>query len=622
MANLRVSELDFDDIKQNLKTFLSTYRDGNGDLVFSDYDFEGSGLSVLLDLLSYNTHYNAYLSNMLINEMFLDSSVKRSSAVSIAKHLGYTTRSVRGSRAIISFTVSNPTGSPTSLTLDRYTPFTTTINGSPRTFVNLETKNVQRVSDAYTFTDIQIVEGVPLEFVFRVRNPGLSEKYEIPNPDVDTSTMLVTVQNSNTDLTTDTFTLADDSLGLDGTSKVYFLEENPTGLYQIVFGDNILGKKLSPGNLIKVQYLISSGSSTNVSGLINQSFSSSALVGGGQITGVTASQNSAYGADKETITEIKFNAPKYRSSHNRAVNYNDYKVLIDSYNPGLIDSVAVWGGEDNIPRKYGKVMIALSPAQGLSITEKVQDEITEFLRNKRILSVNPEYVNPEYFYVNLDINVKYDYKTLSITSDDLKNQIIQTVETYFNTDLKKFDKDFIYSKLSKLIDNTNPSILGNLMSLKVQKRLKPILNTNNLLLGNNSIKFYIGIMPGSLSSTRFAYLNDSIVYSVVLNDLPNDSTPNYTGTGIVRLVDPTTLEIVNTNYGTINYGTGEIIIPALNIYGYYANSSDLKILVQPQNDFLDVAVNFNQIILLDDSTLDVNTGSSAGLTVSMVPINA
>jgi len=622
MANLRVSELDFDDIKQNLKAFLSSYRDSNGDLVFSDYDFEGSGLSVLLDLLSYNTHYNAYLSNMLINEMFLDSAVKRSSAVSIAKHLGYTSRSVRGSRAKISFNVTSPTGSPTSLTLDRYTAFTTLIDGTLRTFVNLEAKTIQRVNGSYTFNNVDIVEGVPLEFVFRVRNPGPGEKYEIPNPDVDTSTMLVTVQSSNTDITTETFTLADDALGIDETSKVYFLEENPTGLYQIVFGDNILGKKLSSGNLIRVQYLISSGTITNVSGLISQSFSSSSLIGGGSISGITVIQNSSYGSEKETITEIKFNAPKFRSSQNRAVNSNDYKVLIDSYNPGLIDSVAVWGGEDNIPKKYGKVMVALSPASGLTITTEIQDEITNFLKSKRILSVNPEYVDPEYFYINLNTSVKYDYKTLTISSDDLKTQVIETIQDYFNTDLKKFDKDFIYSKLSKLIDNTNQSILGNLMTLKVQKRIKPTLNTDNILTGTNSIKFYIGVMPGSLNSTRFAFVADTNINPVVMQDLPNDYTPNYSGFGVVRLIDPTTEAVVNSNFGTINYGTGEITIPKLNVYGYYGNGSDIKIMIKPQNDFLDVTVNFNQIILLDNSDFDIETGTESGLTVNTIAVNA
>ena len=248
MANLRVSELDFDDIKVNLKNFLSNYRDSNGDLVFTDYDFEGSGLSVLLDLLAYNTHYNAYLSNMLINEMFLDSAVKRESAVSIAKHLGYTPRSVRSARATINFTVNNVVGNPSTITLDRYTPFTTTINNSSFTFVNLESITVSKDAGAYNFTNVEITEGIPLEFVFRVNVPGPTEKYEIPNLNLDVSTMIVTVQKSNTDLTTTTYNLADDALGIDGNSTIYFLEENPTGSFSLVFGDGILGKKLTAGN--------------------------------------------------------------------------------------------------------------------------------------------------------------------------------------------------------------------------------------------------------------------------------------------------------------------------------------------------------------------------------------
>lgn len=622
MANLRVSELDFDDIKVNLKNFLSNYRDSNGDLVFTDYDFEGSGLSVLLDLLAYNTHYNAYLSNMLINEMFLDSAVKRESAVSIAKHLGYTPRSVKSARATINFTVNNVVGNPSTITLDRYTPFTTTINNSSFTFVNLESITVSKDAGAYNFTNVEITEGIPLEFVFRVNVPGPTEKYEIPNLNLDVSTMIVTVQKSNTDLTTTTYNLADDALGIDGNSTIYFLEENPTGSFSLVFGDGILGKKLTAGNLIKVQYLISNGSSCNVSNLITQRFSTSTTISGGSIGSIITVNNSNYGSEKETITEIKFNAPKFSSSQNRAVNSSDYKVLIDSFYPALIDSVAVWGGEENIPKKYGKVMIALSPATGFVITETVKNNIATFLKQKRILSISPEFVEPEYFYINLSTNVKYNSKTLSTTSDQLKISIQNTIESYFNSNLKQFDQDFVFSKLSKLIDETDPSILGNLITLKVQKRIEPTINVTKILTNNDAIKFYIGVLPGSLESTRFAVDMDGSTYPVVLKDYPIEALPNYSGTGIIKLINPVNNSIVDASYGTIDYATGIISVPSFKVAGLYEDSTDIRIMIKPQDSFLDVTVNRNQILLLDDSTSNSLTNTNPGLTINTYGINS
>lgn len=623
MANLRVTELDFDSIKQNLKNFLSVYRDSAGDLVFSDYDFEGSGLSVLIDLLAYNTHYNAYLSNMLINEMFLDSAVKRESAVSIAKHLGYTPRSTKSARAIIDFIVFSPSGNPTTLTLDKYTPFSTTINNKVYTFVNLESRTITRSSAGYSFNNIEIVEGVPLEYVFRVNFPGIAEKYEIPNKNVDISTLVVTVQNSNTDLTTDVYSRSDDALGIDGTSKIYFLEESPTGYFNLVFGNNVLGKKLNAGNLVKVQYLISNGTDCNVSSKINQNFSTSTTIGGGSIIAITTVQNSIYGADKESISEIKFNAPRYNSSQNRAVSDKDYKVLIDSFYPALIESVAVWGGEDNVPKKYGKVMVALSPVAGYSITSAVKQNILNHLKRRRILSIVPEFVDPEYFYVNLTIYTKYDSRLTNFTSDEIKNQIRQTINNYFNDNLRKFDQDFIFSKLNKLIDETNNAIVGSLINLKIQKRITPVIGSEIILLKYNNIKFYVSIMPGSLQSTRYSYLdNNGIAHPVIMRDLPNDVLPNYLGTGAVQLINPITNTILDSNYGTINYGTGEIDIPSFLVYGLYDDSEDVRITIKPQDNYLDVTVNRNQIILQDDSVYNINTNSENGISINTISVTS
>ena len=251
MPNLRITELDFDQIKTNLKTFLQAQDE------FTDYDFEGSGLSVLLDVLAYNTHYNAFLANMLMNEMFLDSAVKRTSAVSIAKHLGYTPASVRGSTANIGVVVTSPTGLPNTLTMDRYTQFTSTIGGTAYTFSTNQSMSAARSGTTYTFTDVDIVEGKLLGFSYAVSDTSPDTKYEIPSLNVDTTSLEIIVQTSASDTTSSVYALATDITGLDDTSKVYFIEENSDGRYQIYFGDGIIGKQLSVGNLIIINYIVS-----------------------------------------------------------------------------------------------------------------------------------------------------------------------------------------------------------------------------------------------------------------------------------------------------------------------------------------------------------------------------
>jgi len=622
MANLRIAELDFDTIKSNLKDFLKNYTDTDGAPYFTDFDFEGSGLSILLDLLSYNTHYNAYLASMVINDMFLDSAVKRSSAVSIAKHLGYTPVSAVGARATISFAVSGLANSPDFLTLDKYTPFTTFINDTTLTFVNLVSKTIQPVGGIYTFSDIEIVEGTPLQYVYSVDSPGPMEKYVIPNDNIDTTTIQVVVQNSVSDTTQFVYTLSEDTLDLDGTSKVFFLEENPTGLYQIYFGDGVIGKKLARNNLVTIDYLITNGTIGNVAGTISQQFACGSSIGGGTVAGtIIASTNSRGGLEQEDINSIKFRAPKFSSSSNRAVTGDDYKAIISKNYP-LVQSVSVWGGEDNVPPLYGKVVISLNPYEGYTITQGVKNDIKDtILQNKQVLSIMPEFVDPDYFYINLSVNVKYEAAKTSLSSTDIQNLVINEIQNYFVSDLQKFDNDFVFSKLSRNIDNVNDYIIGNLMTVKLQRRITPILNsTLNVYLTGSTIKFKNGLLPGSLTSTIFVvnYKGNSALAK--MKDVPNDTVPNNKGTGTIQLIDAGNSNILNTAYGSINYGTGEISINSLELLGYPADTSDVRITATVQDTYLDVAVNRNQIILLDDSKLNIDANRFSGLTVNVIAV--
>ena len=616
MANYRISELDFDGIKNNLKQFLTNYRDKDNNLVFKDYDFDASSLSILLDLLSYNTHYNAYLANMVANEMFLDSAVKRQSAVSIAKHLGYTPMSFRSAKAKLSFTVPNPVDNPTTLTLPRYSRFTTDINGTNYTFVNLDPITIKPIDGLYNFTDIEIVEGEPLQYSYRVDLSGPSEKYTIPNVNVDTTSIRVTVQNSYTDTTTEQYTLANDLYGITPTSKIFYLEENPSGYFEIFFGDNSLGKKLSSGNIVIIEYLSSNGDICNVSSTITQNFSLGASIGGVILgSSITATTNSSGGDVKDTIDEIKFKAPRFASSTNRAVTATDYKAIIEANYP-LVESISVWGGEDNDPPMYGKVMISLKPYEGYVISDAVKTNITKnILASKKVMSVIPEFVDPKYLYINIESKVKFAAKNSKYSAPQIELLTKQVIEDYFKQDLQKFNKNFIYSKLSKLIDSINQSIIGSVLTIKLQKRIQPIINAENGYAGSNVIKFANKLVSGSIASTAFFY-DTSTTGNVTIDKVYIQDTLSTNIISSLNLIDFYSNQILVNGIGTVNYSMGTLSFNSLNPAGYVENSSDIRIYAKTEE--LDITSTNDMILVIDDTATNTDVRRISGLTVTIL----
>lgn len=612
MANYRLAELDFDDIKVNLKQFLTNYRDKDNNLIFKDYDFEASSLNILIDLLSYNTHYNAYLANMVANEMFLDSAVKRESAVSIAKHLGYIPLSYRSAKATVSFTVLAPTGNPSTLTLPKYSPFTATINSTQYTFVNLDTVTIKPVNGNYTFQDVTIVEGEPLTYSFRVDVSGPSEKYTIPNKNVDTSTIRVVVQNSYSDPTITSYELSESLAGISATSKVFFLEENASGFFEIFFGDDGLGKKLSPGNIVTIQYLISNGNICNVSGEIDQYFSLGTTVGGVTLSSsILATTNSSGGDTADTLDEIKFKAPRFLSSFNRAVTANDYKAIIEANYP-LVESVSVWGGEDNDPPQYGKVIISLKPYNGFTVSNAIKDTIKNtILADKKVMAIIPEFIDPNYLYVSIDTKIKFDPKNSRYTSNEIELIIRQTITDYFDIELQKFNKSFIYSKLSKTIDALDTSIIGNSSSIKLQKRITPIVNANNGYSDSSAIKFANKLISGSISSTSFYYyINEQIKTGYLKDKLTSASIST------IDLLDSTTDTVLISSFGTVNYETGILSFNNINPAGYLENVLDIRISAKIEE--FDVQSTRDIIIALDDSTLYTTAKRYSGLNINVI----
>lgn len=613
MSNFRVAELDFDSIKQNLKDFLSNYRDKDNNLVFSDYDFEASSLSILLDILAYNTHYNAYLANMTANEMFLDSAVKRQSAVSIAKHLGYIPNSFRSARAVISFEILNPINNPATLTLPRFTPFTTAIQGKKFTFVNLDPVSILPSGGRYLFSNIEIVEGEPLTYTQRVDLGIPEEKYIIPNRNVDTSTIRVKVQNSFTDPTSFTYTFADNLSSLTPDSRVYFLEENAAGYYQIYFGDGVLSRKLEPRNLVTIEYLISNGPQTNVASNFLQTFTLENKIGGGTVSGtIRALSNSTGGDLPDNLEEIKFKAPRFISAFNRAVTAEDYKALIQANFP-LIESVAVWGGEENDPPIYGKVMISLKPFAGYLVNDLVRSDISnKILAGKKMLTTLVEFVDPNYLHISFVNRVRFDPTNSTYTSQEIQLVVEDTIRKYFELELQKFDKDFVYSQLTREIDNIDESIIGNTFSFRLQKRIVPILNARNSYVGASAIKFSNRLVSGTIQSTTFFYLDSANVLKLVY--MADTLTKENTST--INLFDFYTDEVVATNVASVDYVSGIITIPELVVRGFQENSNDIRIYSRCQD--LDISATRDVVLLIDDSTQDVLLKRESGITVQVV----
>jgi hypothetical protein len=611
MANYRISELDFDEIKINLKQFLTNYRDKNNNLIFKDYDFDASSISILLDLLAYNTHYNAYLANMVGNELFLDSAVKRESAVSIAKHLGYTPLSYRSAKAKVTFTVPSPLGSPASLTLPKFSVFTTSIDGARYNFCNLDAITIKPESGVYTFTDVPLIEGEPLTYTYRVDLSGPDEKYIIPNKNIDTTTIRVTVQNSYSDTTQVTYTQAEALESLTGESKVFFLEENPTGNYELFFGDNVLGKKLVSGNLVKIEYLVSNGSICNVSEQIDQFFTLENKIGGVNLTtSILATENSNSGDEPDTLEEIKFKAPRFLSSFNRAVTANDYKAIIEANYP-LVESVSVWGGEENDPPVYGKVIISLKPYLGYTINTELKNTIRQdILAERKMMSIIPEFVDPNYLYITLDTKVKFNSKNSRFSIPEIEILSRAAIGNYFNQELQKFNRNFIYSKLSKTIDAVDPSIVGNVTNFRLQKRITPTIAASNGYAGTSAIKFANKLVSGTIISTGFYYEVGNQIEAVYMKDVVSTSN-----TGQINLYDLYTDALILANIATVNYTTGIITIPNLVPVGFFPDSTDIRIYSKIEE--LDINSSKDLILVIDDSKADLLVKRTPGLSVTV-----
>lgn len=580
---IQVGELDFDAIKTNLKNFLK------GQEEFSDYDFEGSGLSTLLDVLAYNTHYNAIYNNLAVNEMFLDSASKRASVVSLAKMLGYLPRSAKCATAVVNATVTAPTSSPATVTIPRLQPFTTSIDNVTYTFYNLSAQTVARSPvGTYAFTDLTLCEGVPLQYKYTVA-PGV--RYIIPNANADLSTLTVSVQENSTSDIFEIFTKAEDLTSINEVSHAYFIKEIDDGLYEISFGNDNLGKALSNGNVVTLDYMVSSLDAANNASNFTYG---GATIAGSSLSVVTTSAASG-GAEPETIDEIKFNAPKYYAAQNRAVTPDDYVSLILKNFPEA-DTISVWGGEDNNPPVYGKTFICVKPKDASKLTNLQKEFIrNNILASRNIVSITPEIVDPEFFNIKVTSFVYYNPRATTKTATQIETIVKDSILRYNEEDLGRFDSVLRYSKLVRTIDQSDPAIVNNITRIMIRHPHSVTYNipTQYLLNLINPISQDGGKQGEVFASTGF-YIPNSNEIHYLDDDAQGNIRLYYTNTAFEKV-------IVNPTIGTINYEKGEVIVRSLTIRALDGPFFEWQ--VKPES--YDVISALNQIVQIDPEILRV-----------------
>jgi hypothetical protein len=594
-TNLNVTELDFDQIKQNLKNYLKTQTE------FSGYDFEGSGLSTLLDVLAYNTHYNAMAAHFSLNEAFLDSAQIRGNVVTRAKLLGYTPRSVLAPRATVTLVVdvlSEVGSKPSNLSLPRGTKLSTTVAGETFQYVVLSTQSAQRdtvtnssdviTSDTYTFTNVVIAQGAYKSLRYRVDNDIENQKFQLSDSDTDTSTLRVRLQENEESSSFDIYTKFETLLNVDSTSTVYYLQENSGGYYEIYFGDGVTGRKPNNNNIVTVDYIFTEGEESNGANI----FTVVDTIGGFSDIALTTVAAAAGGAEAETKESIRFNAPLTFTSQNRAVTSDDYRAIIQREFTN-ISSISCWGGEDNDPPDYGKAYIAIRPLVAETLTPAEKSEITgTILKGKNVVSITPEIVDPNYTYLELDVFFKYNPNLTDRTAVELTSVVRDTISDYNFNNLNKFDGVFRHSQLLKLIDNSDPAIQNSTIRPFMFMNISPtdIDGDNNFSLKFTSPIFQSGSSTAFILSSTAFRRKDAPGVDHYFGDIPiADSTKRkvivykiVAGENVIVINDAGEIDVINGNV-TLNNFTSE--------------TSSIRVTVIPNS--LDLAPKRDQLIAID-----------------------
>jgi hypothetical protein len=548
---LIITDLDFETIKTNLKEFLSSQT------TFLDYNFEGSALSILINLLSYNTYYSAYYTNMVANELFIDSAQVRNSLLSHSKSLNYTPVSRRAATAIVDIMVTPPGGNLQSvLTLDRFTEFQSqAIDGVNYTFVPVGSQSVYKENGVFTFQDVEIKSGTPqLATLTYDSSSNPASRFELPNDDIDTDTLLVTVQVSDINTSSEVFQLSSDVTEVESTSAVYYLSTSTNNKYQLTFGDDAISKALSNGNIVIASYLSTPGAAANKA----NSFATGSIGGFSNVI-ITPVSSASAGAERESDDSIRRNAPLAYTSQNRAVTQKDYESLLKSLYPN-IQSIFVWGGEDNIPPVYGKVFISIAPKEGVIINDAEKVRIaSEILGPISILTITPELVDPDYVYLKFETTVEVDGKKTTLTAPQIVTTVMSSIVDYSEDTFNQFGAIFVISKFSRAIDDSLTAIIGSDTTVRLEKRFTPTLNTRSTYTVSFATPLHHAPIQTALKSTAFTVFDGTdILRTAYLEEMFNSSTGvdsiMITNPGF-NYVDPPTITITGDGTGALAEAT-------------------------------------------------------------------
>lgn len=564
----QLTSLDFDTLKNSLKAFLQNQPQ------FADYNFEGSGLNILLDVLAYNTHLMSYYLNMVANESFLDTAVLRSSAVSQSKALGYTPRSAVASQSTVDVILTKANGDTTSiLTLPRFSQFTSSgINGTNFTFVTLDATTASANGNTFTYNNLTIKEGTPVVKTFvQANSTNPIQMFDLVDANIDTSTIQVVVQQSSQDIQQAVFQLSTDATTVvSNTSNVFYINEGANASYEIYFGDGVIGASLQDGNIVVVSYLITDADEANYLSTFN--LVSNPLSGG--LSNVQTVTASAGGTPIESVQSIQFNAPKSYVAQNRAVTGNDYEVLINKNYP-YFDAVNVWGGETITPPVYGVVFVSVKPKQGYVVTEsQKQYIITNIIKPISILTVRPQFIDPDYNFIVLDLAVQYDSKQTVNPPGTIANIITNAVNNYANINLNTFNSEFRISRCLRAIDDSETSILSSASTIWLEKRLVPTLNANTTYTMNVGIPLHRGSVNDLLYSTPGFFINDAggVNRLAYVEEVPE----SFSGLETVTITNPGSGYLIPPTLTVVGDGTGA------NAYAIIVNGKVAQVIVDEE----------------------------------------
>lgn len=565
MTLKRTTELDFFQIKENLKTYLK------GKPQFADVDFEGSGINVLLDALAHNTQYNAMLAHMTLNESFIDSAQIRSSVVSHAEKLGYAPFSARAAETEIDITITGTEASPDSLTISKDYLLTTQVGDNSFDFlVDQDYTATKGLDNTYTISNVRIFQGEKKSIKFRVDIQKPTQEFELPVTYVDMSKLTVRVSASETTTETTVYASSSSVLRLTGDSLVYFVSEDGSGKYRISFGDGIIGRKLEGGEVVTIDYYVTDGALANGA----RTFSPTTTIGGLSAISVSLSDGftrASQGIDPEEIESIRLNAPRAFATKGRAVTAIDYKNLLLT-NFDFIEDLAVWGGEDNNPPQYGKVFVSVKPKVGTALTASAKGEILKFLQDRAVVTVIPEMVDPAITKLALDVLFKYDPTQTVYTRGELETLVANSVLSFINTNVNRYDSVIRYSNLLAAIDSTLPEILNSIVYVTMKTDVTPFTGASA------TYDFSFANPIDDENSTDPVLQTSPFTYNGIVVELKD----RISGDVNVRTIDIVKLDngnVVKAEAGTVDLSAGRIVLPDLVI----DSTETIEIKATPKN---------------------------------------